>query len=59
MHCRLKVNRGANFRALNKREYYLVIIRDNLCQFCTKIYVVIPHLNRLNGSDEGHNIRFQ
>ena len=30
-----------------------MIIRDNLCQFCTKIYVVIPHLNRLNGSDEG------
>ena len=49
-------------RALDKREY-LVIIRDNFCLFCTKFYVVTPHLNRLyetvqirghrDGSDEG------
>ena len=24
-----------------------MIIRDNFCQFCTKTYVVTPHLNRL------------
>ena len=30
-------------RALDKREY-LVIIRDNFCQFCTKSYVVTPHV---------------
>ena len=33
-------------RALDKREY-LVIIRDNFCEFCIETYVVIPHLNRL------------
>ena len=47
-------------RALDKREY-LVIIRDNFCQFCTKTYVVTPHLNRLSGTVQirGHNIWFQ
>ena len=25
-----------------------MITRDNFCQFCTKTYVVTPHLNRLN-----------
>ena len=34
-------------RALDKREY-LVIFRDNFCLFCIKIYVVTPHLNRLD-----------
>ena len=34
-------------RAVDKREY-LVIIRDNFCQFCTKTYVVTPHLNHLD-----------
>ena len=33
-------------RAVDKREY-LVIIRDNVCKFCTKTYVVTSHLNRL------------
>ena len=33
-------------RALDKREY-LVIIRDNFCQFCMITYVVTPYLNRL------------
>ena len=30
-------------RALDKREYSM-IIRDNICQFCMKTYVVTPHL---------------
>ena len=34
-------------RAVDKREY-LVIIRDNFCQFCIKTYAVTPHLNRLD-----------
>ena len=44
-------------RALDKREY-LVIIRDNFCQFCTKTYVVTTHLNRLDETVQmrGHNI---
>ena len=43
-----------------KREY-LVIIGDNLCQFCTKTYVVTPHLIRLDETVQmrGHNIWFQ
>ena len=35
------------FRALDKREY-LVIIRDNFCQFSTITFIMTPHLNRLN-----------
>ena len=47
-------------RALDKREY-LVIIRDNFCLFCTKSYIVTPHLNRLDETVQmrGHNIWFQ
>ena len=47
-------------RALDKREY-LVIIRDNFCQFYIKTYVVTPHLNRLIETVQmrGHNIGFQ
>ena len=46
-----------HFRALDEREY-LVIIRDNFCCFCIKIYVVTPHLNRLDEMVQmrGHNI---
>ena len=37
------------------------IVRDNFCHFCTKTYVVIPHLNRLDETVQmmGHNICFQ
>ena len=44
-------------RALEKREY-LVIIRDNFCQFCTKTGDVTPYLNRLDEMVlmRGHNI---
>ena len=47
-------------RALDKREY-LVIIRDNFCYFCTKTYVVTPHLNHLDETVQmrRHNIWFQ
>ena len=47
-------------RALDKIKY-LVIIRDNFCQFCSKTYVVIPHLNHLDEMVQmrGHNIWFQ
>ena len=40
---------------------YLVIIRDNFSTFCTKIYVVTPHLNRLDETIQmrGHSIWFQ
>ena len=39
---------------------YLVIIRDNFCQFCTKTYVVTPHVNCLETVQmRGHNIWFQ
>ena len=38
-------------RALDKRGY-LVISRDNFCQFCTKTYVVTPHLNCLDTVDQ-------
>ena len=46
-----------NLRALVKREY-VVIIRDNFCQFYIKSYVVTPHLNRLDEMVQmrGHNI---
>ena len=46
-----------NLRALVKREY-VVIIRDNFCQFCIKSYVVTSHLNRLDEMVQmrGHNI---
>ena len=49
-----------NFRAVGKREY-LVIIRDNFCKFCSKTYVVTPHLNRLNETVQmrGYNIWFR
>ena len=42
---------------VDKKEY-LVIIRDNYCQFCTKSYVVTPHLNHLNEMVQmrGHTI---
>ena len=45
---------------LDKREYF-VIIRDNICKFCTKTYVITPHLNRLNETVQmrGHNTWFQ
>ena len=43
----ISVGKQCRLRALDKREY-LVIIRDNLCQFCTKTYVVTLHLNHLN-----------
>ena len=47
-------------RALDKREY-LVIIRDNFCQFCIKTYVVTSHLNRLDKTVQmrGHSIWFK
>ena len=50
---------GVNLRALDKREY-LVIIRDNFCQFFIKTYVVTLHLNRLDETVQmrGHNIWF-
>ena len=32
---------------------YLVIIRDNFCQFCTKTYVVTPRELPRDSSDEG------
>ena len=33
-------------------------IQDNFCYFCIKIYVVTPHLNRLDETVQmrGHNI---
>ena len=35
-----------------------MIIRDNVCLFCIKSYVVTPHLNRLDETVQisGHNI---
>ena len=47
------------YRALDKRDY-LIIIRDNFCLFCIKMYVVTPHLNRLVKTVQirGHNIWF-
>ena len=47
-------------RAIDKREY-LVIIRDNFCQFYIKTYVVTPHLNRLFKTVQmrGHIIWFR
>ena len=53
--------RGNNStRAPDKREF-LVIIRDNSCQFYTKTYVVTLQLNRLDETVQmrGHNIWFQ
>ena len=46
-------------RALDKREY-LVVIRDNFCEFCIKTSVT-PNRNCLNetGQMRGHNIWFQ
>ena len=49
-------------RLLDNREYmYLVVMRDNFCSFCMKIYVVTTQLNRLNETVQmrGHNIWFQ
>ena len=37
-------------RALDKREYF-VIIRHNFQYFSIKLYIVTPHLNRLDGND--------
>ena len=37
---------GPIARALDKREY-LMINKDNFCEFCRKTYVVTSHLNRL------------
>ena len=47
-------------KALNKSEY-LVIIRDNFCQVCKKVYAVTPHLTRLDETLQirGHNICFE
>ena len=38
-----------------------MIMMDNSCHFCTKTYVVTPHLNRLGETVQmrGHNIWFQ
>ena len=38
-----------------------MIIMDNFSEFCIKMYVVTPHLNRLNEKVKvrGHNIIFQ
>ena len=46
-------------RALDKSEY-LMIIRDNFCQFCIKTYGVTPLLNRLveTVQKRGHTIWF-
>ena len=48
------------YRTLDKTEY-LVVIRDSFSQFCTKIYVVTPHLICLDETVQmrGHNIFFQ
>ena len=47
------------FRALDKREYFL-IISDSFCKFCLKTYVVTRHLNRLEETVQmrGHNVWF-
>ena len=49
-----------SFRGLSKGEY-LLIIRDNFCQFCTKTYVVTPRLNCLDETVQmrAQNIWFQ
>ena len=38
-----------------------MIIRDNFCQVCRKVYAVTPHLNRLDETVQmrGHNIWFE
>ena len=48
---------GVWSRAPDKREYF-VIIRDNVCLFSIKTYVVTPHLNHLIETVQmrGHNI---
>ena len=47
------------YRALDKKEF-LVIIRVNFSEFCIKIYIVTPHLNRLQTVQmRSHNIRFK
>ena len=45
--------------SLDNREY-LAIIEDNFCSFSMKTYVVTPHLNRLDKTDQmrGNNIWF-
>ena len=50
-------NEGSQDRALDKRVY-LVKIRDDFCQFCTKTHVVTPYLNPLDGTVQmsGNNI---
>ena len=57
---RVSTLRNIQVRALDQREY-LVIIEANFCQFCTKTYVVTPHLNRLDETVQirSHNIQFQ
>ena len=49
IHTVLILGRGLiNYsRALDEREYLVIIIRDSFCYFCIKTYVVTPHLNRL------------
>ena len=42
-------NMTEKHRVLHKKEY-LVIIRDNFCYAVQKPYVVIPHLNCLDGT---------
>ena len=46
-------------RALDKRSY-LMIIEDNFSYFSLKLYVVTPHLNRLNETVQmrGHKVCF-
>ena len=49
---------GTHVLDLSDKKEYLVIIWDNFCQFCTKTYVVTPHLNPLKEMVQmrGHNI---
>ena len=46
---------------INRALDNLVIIRHNFCKFCLKLYVVTPHLSRLNETVQirGHNIWFR
>ena len=47
-------------RPLDKRDYS-VIIRDIICKFCIKTYVVTPHLNRFAETVQmgDHNLWFR
>ena len=60
MYCNTVMCLSIGTRALDKKEN-LVIIRDNFCQFCTKTYVVTPHMNCLDETVQmrGHNMSFQ